>query len=323
MRKVFVGLLLLLGVAATANLALAMTDDLGNLDIQPRLTNTKMPGLTSRAAKLRGSAVVGDTTYVGYTPGRFSATKNYWSIGAGFSPGASNSPSFRRPYAGQGGMWDFEKTGGVHINGDSMQGWWSDRQLMTGTGGQTRADWDRPWWALEIGNDANFRQPGSSRTYGVIGVWHRDDAGAPSDGGPNGPTWTPIGGGFSAWMGLRRHGDNRFVDPITNNAFNSNVLSYSVYNAASVSGTDNGFPGYGSQMDQMLYRDIDMTGNTGRDLTISYQYRLRMSTGFGTAAATRVGWFDKDPLAVTGGGAVNNSPGNFISSSDAGGAGGR
>jgi hypothetical protein len=35
MRKVFVGLLLLLGVAATANLALAMTEDLGNLDAQP------------------------------------------------------------------------------------------------------------------------------------------------------------------------------------------------------------------------------------------------------------------------------------------------
>jgi len=318
MRKVFVGLLLLLGVAAAANLALAMTEDFGGTDVQPRLTNAKLPGLTSRAAKLRGSAVIGDTTYVGYTPGKFSATKNWWSIGAGFSPGGSNSPAFRRAYAGQGGMWDFEKTGASHINGDSMQGWWSDRQLMTGTGGLTLPDWQRPWWANEIGNDANFRQPGSTRTYGVIGVWHRDDAGAPSDGGPNGPTWAPIGGSFSAWMGLRRQNDNRFVDAVTGNGFNAQVMQFSVYGAASVSGSDNKFPGYGSQMDQMMYRDIDMTGNTGRDLTISYQYRLRISTGFGTAANTRVGWFDKDPLAVTGGGASNNSPGNFISSSDAG-----
>ena len=51
----------------------------------------------------------------------------------------------------------------------------------------------------------------------------------------------------------------------------------------------------------MLYRDIDMTGNTARDLQVSFTYRLRMSTGFGTAAATRVGWFDKDPLEVTAG----------------------
>ena len=315
MRKVFVGLLLLVGVAVTANFALAM-EDIGGTDVQPRLTNAK-PGLETRAAKLRSSLVVGDTTYVGFTPGRFSSTKNWWSIGAGFSPGNSNSPAFRRPYAGQGGMWDFE----TFVNGDSMQGWWSDRQLMNGTGGLIRPDWNRPWWALEIGNKASFDQPGASRTYGVVGVWHRDDFSAPSDGGANGPNITPIGGSFSAWMGLRRDGDNKFVDPITGNPFNSRVMQFTVYNAASVSGSDNGFPGYGSQMDQMLYRDIDMTGNTGRDLTIGYQYRLRMSTGFGNAPATRTGWFDKDPLQVTGGGVANNAPGNFISATDAGDAG--
>ena len=79
-------------------------------------------------------------------------------------------------------------------------------------------------------------------------------------------------------------------------------------------GTDRNFPGYGSQMDQMLYRDIDMNGHTGSALTLNYSYRLRMSTAFGNSAATRTGWFDKDPLPFTGGTAMNAAPGNFISS---------
>jgi hypothetical protein len=58
----------------------------------------------------------------------------------------------------------------------------------------------------------------------------------------------------------------------------------------------------------MLYRDIAMT--PAQSLTVSFNYRTRMSTSIGTTATTRTGWFHGDPLAVVAG--------NFISSSAAG-----
>jgi hypothetical protein len=58
----------------------------------------------------------------------------------------------------------------------------------------------------------------------------------------------------------------------------------------------------------MLYRDIAMLPS--QSLTVSFNYRTRMSTSIGTTASTRTGWFHGDPLAVTSG--------NFISSSAAG-----
>src|SRR5436190_227212 len=73
-------------------------------------------------------------------------------------------------------------------------------------------------------------------------------------------------------------------------------------------GSNNRFPGYVDQADQMLYRDIAMLPS--QSLTVSFNYRTRMSTSIGTTAATRTGWFHGDPLAVTSG--------NFISSSAAG-----
>jgi hypothetical protein len=61
-------------------------------------------------------------------------------------------------------------------------------------------------------------------------------------------------------MGLRAHGDNTTSDPLTGNAFNENVLAYVGGNALLPNNTDHSFPGYGSSMDQMLYRDIDFQG---------------------------------------------------------------
>jgi hypothetical protein len=58
----------------------------------------------------------------------------------------------------------------------------------------------------------------------------------------------------------------------------------------------------------MMYRDIAMT--PAQSLTVSFNYRTRMSTSIGTTATTRTGWFHGDPLAVVAG--------NFISSSAAG-----
>src|SRR5262249_38827924 len=65
---------------------------------------------------------------------------------------------------------------------------------------------------------------------------------------------------------------------------------------------------YVDQADQFLYRDITIAAN--QPLTVSFNYRTRMATTIGTAASTRTGWFDGDPLNVV--------DGNFISSTAAG-----
>src|SRR5262249_8857308 len=79
-------------------------------------------------------------------------------------------------------------------------------------------------------------------------------------------------------------------------------------NALGATGTLQGFPGYVSQMDQMLYRDIAMT--PGQSLTLTFNYRTRMSTAIDTQPLTRAGWLHGDPLSM--------NAGNFISSSAAG-----
>src|SRR5439155_494226 len=120
---------------------------------------------------------------------------------------------------------------------------------------------------------------GPKRTFGVTGLWHRDrgnTAFAPGDTvaghnvQPVGWSPTEVGGAGStacAWMGLRSTGDISAVDLLANggtgNAFNGDLLQYQGNNgfnqvgSVSVNGTDHNFPGYGSQMDQMLYRDIN------------------------------------------------------------------
>ena len=90
-------------------------------------------------AELVSSQAPRDTVYVGYTPGKFNATNNWWSIGAGSGAG------FHAPPA-QGGMWDFE----TPVNGDSLQGWWPIRNAYTSTGGLTRTDRNRAWWANDV-----------------------------------------------------------------------------------------------------------------------------------------------------------------------------
>jgi hypothetical protein len=257
--------------SAVLSFAMARADD---ATVNEPLRLVDHDATARRATSLRASTVASDTVYVGYTPGRFSPTKNWWSLGSG------HGGAFHRPPA-QGGMWDWEPTGGAYLHGDSLQGWWPDRSIMSGSGGFTIPDWQRPWWAIDIGNKASYRLDASSRTYGVIGVWHRDDFGAPTNAGSGTqpPAIIPIGGSYSAWMGLRAHGDTRITDAITGQPFNEGCMIFTVPGSASFTGSDNGFPGYGSQMDQMLYRDIDMTGNTGRDLTVSYSYRICMATG--------------------------------------------
>ncbi|MEO5618641.1 MAG: FlgD immunoglobulin-like domain containing protein [Candidatus Eisenbacteria bacterium] len=151
----------------------------------------------------------------------------------------------------------------------------------------------------------------------MVGVWHRDN-GSTSGGGV---AWAPLDEAInnpaistnSLWCGLRRDGDLSHVDPLTGNAFNANVLARNEIGGGTTGGgigTNFLFPGYGSQWDQMAYRDINTTGASA--ISVRFRFRTNMSTGRGTAANTRTGWFDKDPLEVTFNGAA---AGNFISSS--------
>ena len=159
----------------------------------------------------------------------------------------------------------------------------------------------------------------------MVGVWHRDDAGAASNAGSGAtaPAWALIGGSFSAWMGLRASGDTRFSDPITGQPFNEDCELFVVPGSNTATGSDKGLSRLQLADGPDAVQRHRHDGNTGRDLTVSFTYRLRMSTGFGTVPGTRVGWFDKDPLEVTAGATAQStgSLGNFISSSDADAAG--
>ncbi len=291
--------------------------------LNPRLMNVRMSqALRSRAVGLSGSASTVDTTYVGYTPGH--SGDNYWSIWSGSDKFSVPSGPYHRPPA-RGAMWDFEPPYG-DVHGDTLQGWWSVRNIMSGTGGLTIPDYNRPWRALDYGNDVNYafgRHPDGSdkRTFGVVGMWHVDGGNTvavPATVGADlkgGVTWAPLSGSASAWMGMRRHGDTSHIDDVarggTGNAYNEDTSQFQQSGSVSSGGTDKLFPGYAAQMDQMLYRDIDLSGAGDTSLTIAFLYRTTMSAGFSTNNASRTGWFVHDPLAVITGG---SNP-NFIASS--------
>ncbi len=315
-------MLLLTGASTLLPSLLLAAPDFTDVDAQPVLMNAGMAReLQSRSTSLATAANVIDTVYVGYTPGHTS--HNWWSVWSGADKFHDGGP-YRKPPA-QGGMWDFE---GPYPNGDSLQGWTPVRNQMSGTGGITIPDYQRPWRCVDYGNEASAVIPGVGRTGGVVGVWHVDagdlqavpasvdDAADGLNGagpGVGGVNWTPLAGSASAWMGLRRHGDNTHVDDVsrggTGNPFNEDALVFSaLLGSVSLGGTDKRFPGYGDQMDQMLYRDVDVTG-TGT-LTVAFSYRTRLATGVITANITRSGWFQWDPLTVLTGG---TNP-NFIAS---------
>ncbi len=308
MRKSFVALLLIGAAALLTNAAFAqdLQSDPGNKLLNAKSAKERL----SRASRLGVSATQpGDTLFVGHTPAAWNSVTNPWAIQA--NHGDPNTPATAgyRPSVNNLSNWDFDSFNAGET--DSLQGWWPARALYTITGGLTLPDKSRPWWAIEHGNQANYvlNSRHQNRTTGVIGVWHVD--GGSSAPGPNpsaSPSWAPLAGTGSAWAGLRAHGDNTVADAITGNPFNQDVLNWNGINAAAGGGTVKNFPGYGSQWDQILYRDVRV--KDGSNLTISFKYRTKQSTSADLNSATRTGWFDKDPTAVT--------VGNFISSSDAG-----
>src|SRR6185295_1906868 len=172
------------------------------------------------------------------------------------------------------------------------------------------------------------------RTFGVTGYWHRDRGSldaplsgandiegtdAVNDPGPN-PEWAPITGSASAWCGLRAHGDLSAQDDLatggTGNYFNGTILerngnnSYNQIGSISTDATDKNYPGYGSQWDQMLYRDVTLAG--GDALRLEFKYVTGLSRVRGGSATSRTGYYWKDPIKNVAG-----NDGNYISAQDA------
>ena len=323
MRKLFVALLLVLGAAILAMPALA---ELTGADTPGKLSNASMAmEMKSRAARLGTSSAGNDTTFVGYNPAYTGS--NYWSIGVGdrhprgtFGP--SKGDIVPVPNSDTG-YWDWDHP----VHGDSLQGWWPMRHLYTSFFVANLADDQRPWHAIDTGNMISYViNQGASfrRTFGVTSAWHSDPGRAAvislgaGDGNPGPPRWTTISGTRSAWCGLRSHRDLTTVDGLTGNPYNSDVLREVGQGSPTVATpadwTRYHFPGYADQWDQMLYRDVDISNTTnypsGNNVSVSFKYRTRMSTGKNINPTSRTGWFDKDPLSV--------AVGNFISASAAG-----
>lgn len=306
MKKPFVALFLLVGAAAmVANTAFAQIES-GNGDLGSKLVNAKgmREALSSRAQRLRVSAGPDpDTVWFGHSyTDHWNATGNYWNLYTGVN--------FAGSINANNAIWDWDHSTGLsnHGIGDSLTGWWPFRRAYNQTGGLTLPDVSRPWWALDIGNSINYTMnagPGGQRTKGVVGLWHADAGSAVGLG----VTWTPLSGTKSAWCGLRElHDPGAVIDKVTGNPFDASIHELAGEQGLTLS--PKRFPGYVSQMDQLLFRDIAAPAAT--PLSVSFMYRTRMSTSATTTASTRTGWFHGDPLAVV--------TGNYISSTDAGAA---
>lgn len=215
------------------------------------------------------------------------------------------------------GTWDFDHYQGGET--DSLMGWWPVMCPFGSIGPTNFDDNLRPWFSLDYGNQGNYVIPQGSpkRTFGVVGYWHRDPGNTvapvlPDPDAVPGPNaeWAPIAGTASAWCGLRAEGDNTAMDPVTGNPINASVLAYWGNNSGNQigsvrgAGTDHNFPGYGSQWDQSLYRDVNFAANASGSVTFSFKYTTNMSIGLDGNHSGQAGWFDKDPLktAVLGDG---------------------
>src|SRR5262245_17454295 len=305
-----------------------------------------------RAARLRAAqdGVDPDTVWIGHiydqtwTAGGTMPAGGYGPYRVGRGP---NRPTRSGGSMGGNGVWDFDRFQGPFAPGgpeqDSLQGWWPIARCYQ-SGATTYPDYRRSFFYLDYGNQVNYviNQGSPKRTFGVTGLWHRD-RGNLATGSPDSipgtnvqpVLWSPTecggpGSTASAWMGMRSHGDLSHVDLVANggagNPFNASLLQYQGNNgfnavgSVAVNGTDHNFPGYGSQMDQMLYRDVQLAEGDG--LTLSFTFSTNMSTLKNTTTGVRGGWFDKDPISNAqigvGPGATPSNDGNFISSDVAG-----
>lgn len=301
MRKSFVATMLAFGALATlATVAFAGSSD-DFVSESRRLSDLQ------RAAKLR-SLADGDTTWVGYNPA-FASADNPWEIGVGANRPFAGSNNSRRGY------WDFD----TPVAGDSLQGWWPLRHWYSSTTGMPTDDKIRPWYFLETGNIVNYviNQGSPKRTFGVVGVWHADAPGI-SQLNPNDPDANPqapdivVSGTRAAWCGLRGHGDFSAIDPVTGNPISAEAapITTEITAGTSAGGTGRQLPGYLAMWDQMMYRDVDISGRGNSAIKVRFKLRTRMSTTIDVLAIRRTGWTQYDQVSTT-------SP-NLISSTDAG-----
>jgi hypothetical protein len=362
MRKLFMAILALVGAASlsTPVRVYAQADEGVVQAMQP-----EHKGVT-RAARLRTAQDPGDpdTVYIGhiydqtFTAGGKMVAGGYGPYRVGRGPNLPTRAG--APVTiGDNGAWDFDRFQGQFSPGgaetDSLQGWWPVARAYQ-SGATTFGDYARSFQGFDYGNNVNYviNQGSPKRTFGVVGLWHRDrgnityaaadtveDKDPIAAGVQDNITnvqpvlWSPteVGGAgstASAWMGMRSNGDNSHVDAIalggTGNPFNASLLDYQGNNgfnqigSVSVNGTDHEFPGYGSQMDQMLYRDIQLAEGDG--LNISFNFSTNMSTSKNGTSGVQIGWFDKDPISNAQVGtpptSTPTSDGNFISAAVAG-----
>jgi flagellar hook capping protein FlgD len=286
--------------------------------------------LRTKAAKLRTNDVSDpDTVWIGHVFG----TTGLPGTAGGYGPfhiGRGGNFVNTAGAASNNGYWDFDRFNAGET--DSLQGWVPVAIPFGSIGTSNFPDrTHRMSYGFDYGNQGNYvgnqGHIAGKRTFGITGYWHRDPGstvpGMPDTGlviaGPD-VEWAPLGGSFSAWCGLRVDADLSVVDEPTlggtGNHFNSSVLQYQGNNSGDqtgslrTNGTDHNFPGYGSQWDQMLYRDVTLADNA--NLNLSFKYRTNMSTAAILLTDHMCGWYDKDPLKTAA-----LADGNFISANDA------
>jgi len=298
------------GAAYLANPVVAVASDDVGVDMGLKLMNVKARNTHTGQLGTATGSTDPETIWVGYWSGANQAN-NYWKVG-GLPAGSGN-----RPGTTTEGIWTFEPD--QYIGGDSLSGWWTIRNQHTNASGAVRTDENRPWWAVAYGNIVNSNgNPGggTNRTFGVTGMWHRDaGSGAtqsfnptPAGANPHNPSWSPLEGSFSAWMGMRAESDVTYTDPVTGNAYNAAPTAFLIRNPTASGATDRLFPGYIGDMDQMLYRNIDMSTYAGGGMSVKFTWRTDMSTDKDTAENIRTGWHEGDVLSQN-----NFTPGNFVS----------
>jgi len=281
--------------------------DVGSDPVERRVSPARPHGHRGGASRagLARAALIGDSIWIGHSIQTQNpldhTTFSYgpYHVGVGL-----NRPKAGGSAAENSGLWDWDHM--APGEADSLQGWWPMRRVYSITGGLTLADTDRPWWAVDIGNQGNYvLNSNNGSTRGVLSYWHVDGGSVATQvripgTNPLPMTWAPLDGNGSAWCGLRAHGDMTYVDPVTGNPYNATVMEFNGENgggAGSGVGTSKSFPGYPSQMDQMLYRDVEMTSPSA-SLDLTFLYQTAMSTSATSTASTRTGWFQFDPTVV-------------------------
>lgn len=306
--------------------------------------------LRSAAAKaqLRTTAdpIDGDTVWVGHVAGTHTV---YWSanpawsgygpfhigrggyrIGSTVAKTTPANPAYDASMANNG-YWDFEPGRFNPGETDTLMGWWSLSCPYQSISGFVGPDRTKRWFfCFDYGNVGNHHSSdqGGKSTFGVTSYWHVDagsnqaPVNADANVNPAALTWLPIAGAGSAWCGLRAHGDVAYTDAVTGQAYNSAIVEthgenhFRQVDASSPNFSDMNYPGYGSQWDQILYRDFNVDLTDGSDLQVTFDYRTAMTVLKAKDVNNNpYGYYNWDPIEPGPPAALSN---NFISASDAG-----